>query len=222
MKIAFLWFSRLLFLCMLLYTGTRLGESLRWNLWATQLMKGGQMPNPPEITSCSQKWLTGVAAGMQGDQEEQRQIWMQSLACSEHYLSVLRTAVPQDRELALLATQLYPRSALAWFWLGETFIDTERLSGLQAYLHVVELEPRYGLAWCRLGWKYESMNEYETASQAFYNCCRNGDPGRNGCFGAGRMEEKLGNPTQAIAYYRLSRFEDAQKRADELEDQLNP
>jgi tetratricopeptide (TPR) repeat protein len=222
MKLVLPWLSWILFACMALYTGGQLDDSWRWNRWATQLLKDSPTPNPPEVRSCSQQWLVGVAAGKRGDQEEQRQIWMQSLACSPRYLSILRTADPKDQAMAQLAAQLYPRNALAWFWLGEIFFDTERLSGLDAYLHVVELEPHFGLAWCRLGWTYESMTEYETASQAFYNCCRNGDPGRNGCFGAGRMEENLGNTTQAIAYYRLSRFENAQMRADELEKQLNP
>jgi tetratricopeptide (TPR) repeat protein len=222
MKMVFTWLSRLLFVLMLLYSGARLGDSWRWNVWATRLLKDGQIPRPPEIKRCSQKWLTGVAAGIRGDLEEQRQIWEQSLACSQHYLSLLHAAVPGDQELARLAAQLYPRNALAWFWLGETLFYTDQPASLPAYLHIVELEPRNGTAWCRLGWIYEGLGEAETAAEDFYKCCREGDPGRNGCFGAGRNMEKLGDLTQAISYYRLSRDPNAQSRADELQKQLTP
>jgi tetratricopeptide (TPR) repeat protein len=222
MRMVFLWLSRLLFVLILLYSGARLGDSWRWNMWATHLLKDGQIPNPPEIKTCSQKWLTGVVAAKRGDLEEQRLIWEQSLACSQHYLTLLHAAAPQDQELARLAAQFYPRSTLGWFWLGGTLFYTDRSASQPAYLHIVELEPRNGIAWCHLGWIYEGLGEVETAAEDFYKCCRNGDPGRNGCFGAGRMMEKLGDPAQAITYYRLSRFDVAQSRADELEKQLNP
>jgi hypothetical protein len=63
----------------------------------------------------------------------------------------------------------------------------------------------------------------EQAANAYLNCCLNGDPGSNGCYGAGCMMERLGNLPQAIAYYyRLSCWEEAQNRADELERQANP
>ena len=86
----------------------------------------------------------------------------------------------------------------------------------------MELAPRDALAWCRLGVSYEGLQEFETAAQHFLKYCRNGDPGRNGCFAAGRMMEKLGNLAQAITYYRLSRLEESLGRAAELEKQRNP
>jgi len=124
--------------------------------------------------------------------------------------------------MALLATQYYPDSSKAWFWLGEATAPTDHLGARQAYLRTVALAPRYGLAWCRLGRNYESNSELEKATEAWLNCCLNGDPGKNGCYGAGRMMEQLGNPQQAIEYYRRSHWEGALNRADELEKQLIP
>jgi tetratricopeptide (TPR) repeat protein len=223
MKTVFLWSGRFLFLIALLYSGAHMSGTWRWNLWAIQLLKNDRPEYPLETKSCAQKWLSGVVAGKRGDLANQRQIWIQSLACSQQYLSMLRAKVPQDQELASLATQLYPRSAQAWFWLAETSAPADRSVGArQAYLRVVELDPQSGLAWCRLGVNYEISHEYGNATQGFLKCCQNGDPGRNGCFGAGRMMEKLGNLTQAITYYRLSRFDVAQQRADELEIQISP
>jgi hypothetical protein len=124
--------------------------------------------------------------------------------------------------MALLATQLYPSSSDAWFWLGEALAPTDRLDARQAYLHTVTLSPHHGLAWCRLGYDFEYDGQLEKALANFLNCCYSGDPGYHGCYGAGRMMEQQGNLPQAIAYHRLSRWEGALKRANELEKQLNP
>jgi hypothetical protein len=95
-------------------------------------LENGQTPNSLQTSSCSQKWLSGVAAGKRGDLASQRQLWAQSFACSQHYLPLLQAAAPQDRELALLASQLYPRSAPAWFWLGDASYPVDRPAALQA------------------------------------------------------------------------------------------
>ena len=95
-------------------------------------------------------------------------------------------------------------------------------AALAAYSRVVQLQPSNGLAWCRLGLVNEKTGQTLPAVDAYLGCCRNGNSGANGCYGAGRMMEKLGDPRKAIEYYRLSSYVDSLQRADELEKQLKP
>ena len=53
-----------------------------------------------------------------------------------------------------------------------------------------------------------------------FQACLNGDPGANGCYGAGSIARELGDLEAAIRYYRLSNWEEALSLADELENQL--
>lgn len=185
-------------------------------------LKGKGEPIAVTTSGCGHIWLVGVEAGKRGDLAGQRHIWEQALGCAPNYLSLLQAVLPQDKGMALLATQRYPDSSKAWFWLGEAIAPTDHLAARQAYLRTVALAPDDGLAWCRLGSSYEHDGEPEKASEAFLNCCLNGDRGSNGCYGAGRIMERLGNVQKAIEYYRLSRWEGALKRAEELENQLKP
>lgn len=65
-----------------------------------------------------------------------------------------------------------------------------------------------------------SKRDPQAALEAYLQSCYHGDSGANGCLGASRMAEKLGDPRAAIQYYRLSRYRGALQRADELEQML--
>jgi len=191
----------------------------RWNSRAILLLK--EEPIAVTASGCNHIWLAAAEAGRRGDLTEQRQFWEQALSCSPGNVSLLQKVLPLDVDMARLATQAYPDNPSAWFWFGEAIAPTDHLSARQAYLRTVALNPGDGLAWCRLGSNYESSGQIELAWNAFVNCCYHGDPGMNGCYGAGRMMEKFGNIQQAIRYYRLSRWQGALDRADKLEAQLN-
>jgi len=203
-----------------LFLGVRLQDAWGWNSRALLFLKGKGESIAVTASDCGHIWLVAAQAGRRGDLAGQRRIWEQALGCSPNNVSILRALLPQDMDMALLATQYYPDHSETWFWLGEAVAPTDHLGARQAYLRTVALAPRYGLAWCRLGRNYESNSELEKATEAWLNCCLNGDPGSNGCYGAGRMMEQLGDPQQAIEYYRRSHWEGALNRADELEKQL--
>ena len=65
------------------------------------------------ITSpgCSHIWLVGTVAGQRGDLLAQHQAFMQALGCSPNYQSLIQAVLPEDQELAQLATQYYPESS---------------------------------------------------------------------------------------------------------------
>jgi tetratricopeptide (TPR) repeat protein len=207
---------------LLIFSGVRLERAWQWNGRALPFLRGQGDAIPVQASGCEHLVLMAAEADKRDGISAQRHILEHALGCSIIHLSIVSTLFPIDQDMALLATQLYPFSSAAWFWLGETLAPGDHLHARQAYLRNVELSPHEGLTWCRLGVSYERDGEFKKASDAFLNCCHNGDPGSNGCYGAGRMMEKLGHPQQAIEYYRFSDWEGALKRADELEHLLNP
>ena len=214
----------LVLICVLsvgVFIGERLQDAWLWNSIGVRLNKGEEVSITIVNPDCAHIWMVGVIAGQRGDLAGQRHIWEQALGCSPGSLSLLQIVLPLDIYMPRLATQQYPNSSEAWFWLGETISPTDQLGARQAYLRSVELSPHAGLAWCRLGWNYQYDSEVEKSFAAFLKCCLNGDPGSNGCNHAGLFMERLGDLPQAIEYYRLSIYEKALKRADELEVQLN-
>ena len=215
----------LIVICILsvaIFMGGNIQDSLRWNITGIHLIKGEDASIAIENPDCSHIWMAGLIAGRSGDLSAQHRAWEKALTCSPGSLPILRIILPQDVDLAMAAVQRYPHTSQAWFWLGEAIAPTNPLGARQAYLRTVELSPHHALAWCRLGRDYKQEGDLERAAAAFLNCCENGDPGSNGCYGVGRIMEELGKPQEAINYYRRSRWEGAQKRADELEKQRSP
>jgi tetratricopeptide (TPR) repeat protein len=202
--------------------GGYLWRAWRWNLTALDLFKGKVTPISATDLACSEIWFNGMASGRRGDQAAQRRAFEQALGCSPEYISMVQAVMSADQGLAELATQRYPDQINAWFWLGDAAASVGPLAARPSYLRILAISPQNGLAWCRLGSTYEQTGEYEKAVEAFLSCCLNGDPGANGCYHAGGNMERLGDFKQAIAYYRLSRWQGALDRAQELEKSLEP
>jgi tetratricopeptide (TPR) repeat protein len=175
-------------------------------------------PSAPE--TCHQTWLRTAAGSADPAYFIPPVDVAALLGCGAPYVSLLGAIQPASYADATLAVARYPDDPDAWFWLGETAQAVAPQAALAAYSRVVQLEPSNGLAWCRLGLRYQVTGQLQAAVEAYLSCCRNGDPGSNGCYGAGAIMEKLGDPRLAVEYYRLSKYEGAQKRADELESQL--
>ena len=209
-------------LTVVLLSGGDLIRAGQMNVTAVRLIKGQDVSIPITAQDCSQIWLAGAVAGKHAGLPGRRPALEAALRCSPEYLSLVQALLPEDTGMAWTATRQYPDNSKAWFWLGDVTAPTDPMAARQAYLHTVALSAPHGLAWCRLGVNYEVKGELEKASEAYLNCCSYGDPGSNGCYGAGRMMERIGNPQLAIEYYRLSYWEGALKRAQELEKLINP
>lgn len=149
-------------------------------------------------------------------------LYLDAFKCSAEFLHLASKYRPIDLELAQEATQLYPTAYDAWVWLGFSQEYAQPNSGLAAYQQAVSLNPQAGAVWCHIGQISENLALFSQAETAYLECCNNQDPGDAGCFGAGRMAEKTGNPNQALQYYLRSRSPQAAERAGELKKQITP
>jgi tetratricopeptide (TPR) repeat protein len=128
----------------------------------------------------------------------------------------------QNEKLARMIVGQNPSNPAALFVLAEIVNQQNSKEETNLFEQVVLYDSTNGLAWCRLGTLYNRNKQLDKAVNAFLNCCRNGDPGSNGCYNPGRVMEKLGNLPKAIEYYRLSTSKVALKYAHELEKQIRP
>jgi tetratricopeptide (TPR) repeat protein len=166
--------------------------------------------------NCSINWLRAGALSSTSAGASYRDV----LKCGDIYLEMAKQARPLDTSLASYAVEQYPSSPKAWIWLANTLKATDRSAALSAYQVTLSLDPGNSLAWCESGFIYEREHDYESARTTFNNCCTYGDAGSEGCYGAGRMEEKLGNPQAAINAFLRSKWEGSWIRARELEKEL--
>ena len=167
---------------------------------------------------CRINWQASLLARRMAEPPEIEANLEQMLVCSPAAIDWLLLVAPQRADLAQRAAQLYPQQASAWFWLGDLAIGAGDFVQASRYFAVsVEIESGNGLAWCRLGQALQQQEQHPQALEAFWQCCQNGDPGSNGCYGAGRVAERLGDIPAAIRYYRRSHWQDALERADALE-----
>ena len=106
--------------------------------------------------------------------------------------------------------------------MAENVSQDNPVESARLYSQGLKIDPSNGSIWCRLGQLQDAGGDIAAAEVSFFQCCLHGDPGKNGCYGAGVAAEKQGNLEKAINYYRFSRWEGALQRANELEASLNP
>jgi tetratricopeptide (TPR) repeat protein len=182
------------------------------------LQSVGNLLNQEGQSYCRLSWFG--AKFLSNDQHQG--LYPNTFNCSLEYLHILTKYRPIDLQLAQQAVQMYPKSIDALEWLAFSQEYTKPNSGLASYQEVVALDRHNGAAWCQIGQIDQNLALIDQAMSAFLECCKNQDPDGKGCYGAGQMAEKGGNMEQAIQYYRLSKADDAQNRANELEKQLHP
>lgn len=215
---------------------SQVGEVPALNLLALQtswsILGGLSLGSSPDLTggaaiakrSCEVKWLTfqqerwtidetplALRGGLEG-----------LFPCPERYLRLLEASLPSDEAVAARVTEERPRAAWGWFWLGRARRMTGASGAADAFRRGLMLDPSNGEAWIEVAQLYALFGNASEALAAYLAACRNGDPHRNGCWGAGRTAESLGDLRSAIEYYRLSRWDVALKRASHLAGQICP
>jgi len=171
--------------------------------------------------SCREDWLRAMSTRSAGENEDAIP-WQDFLACGPDYLPLLRAVQPRNGPLAEKALESHPDDPELWIWLGDITFFSDPPKALHSFQKAVDLEPMNGAAWCRLGNSMNYNQLPQDATGAYMTCCRLEDPGYKGCYGAGRVYEKLGDIPAAIAAYRLSADPKARQRAAELEAQVEP
>jgi tetratricopeptide (TPR) repeat protein len=173
-----------------------------------------------DIQDCHASWFRGWVANRLGQEGERDLAWGVTIRCLPQYILMLRILAPQNQALAELAVQEQPAAAEAWFWLANLRVKQSADEAIELYQRGLDLKPQDGLRWRELGDLWLTTNQPQSALEAYLQSCYHGDPGSNGCYGAGRIVEDMGDFQTAIRYYRLSRWSGAHERAAQLEQQL--
>ncbi len=105
------------------------------------------------------------------------------------------------------------------FIMASILAQAQPERAIQLYRQGLEGKPNDGVRWYELGDLLVDIDPM-AAIEAYLQSCIQGDPGKHGCDGAGKIAESLGDIPLAIQYYRRSGWEGAQQRAAELEQGL--
>jgi O-antigen ligase len=174
--------------------------------------------------NCRAGYYEGLAHHAAGDALAQAATWARTFDCSADYIAYVAVLAPEDADLARRAVAAQPDSADGYFWLASLLAGANSPSvaadeAIALYRHGLSLAPDDGRRWLALAQLLEGRDD-AAALDAFLQACLHGDPGANGCLGAGRLAEARGDLPAAIHYYRLSNWEGARDRAGELERRL--
>ncbi len=169
---------------------------------------------------CRLLWLSAVSTAASRGALPSHEALLRAIRCQPEYLEVLQGLAPYDVRLADEVVRLYPRNPDALMWLAEVKERFDRVRATELYEMITRVDPKNGLAWCRLGVQRQDQGDLERALAAFQECCMHGDPGSNGCWRAGGILEKQGRLEEAIFWYSQSRFSKALERARELQQKI--
>ncbi|MEJ5312817.1 MULTISPECIES: tetratricopeptide repeat protein [Anaerolinea] len=170
---------------------------------------------------CRLLWLSAVSTVSSQGALLSHEVLLRAIRCQPGYLEVLRGLAPYDVSLAEEVVRLYPRNPSALMWLAEVKERFDRVQATELYEIVTRVDPKNGLAWCRLGAQRQNQGDLDRALTAFQECCVHGDPGSNGCWRAGGILEQQGHLEEAIFWYNQSRFSSALKRAQDLQQRIS-
>lgn len=169
---------------------------------------------------CRAHWYEGLVYDMTGDLAGRAASWGALLNCSAGYTGFMSLLVDDDVELARLAIASQPKDAAGYFWLAGLTARESPADAVAFYERGLELDPGNGRQWLALAELLRPVDE-TAALDAYLQACLHGDPGANGCLNAGDLAQTHGDTQSAIDYYRLSKYDEARTRADELERLLS-
>lgn len=169
---------------------------------------------------CRAGWYDGLIAGAAGDAGGRSAAWSDLLGCTPDYTAYMAMLAPDDETLARQALAAQPDNAAAYFWLAAIQAPHAPVEAIALYRQGLALSPRDGWRWLALARLLAGRDDAASLA-AYLQVCLNGDPGANGCAHAAAIVEAQGDLETAIRYYRLSNWEEAQRRADELESELS-
>lgn len=168
---------------------------------------------------CRAGWYEGLIADAAGDGAARSAAWRALLGCAADYTGYMAVLAPDDEALARAALEAQPDNPAAYFWLAEILAPDAPVEAIALFREGLSYAPADGWRWLALARLLDGRDD-AAALDAYLQACRNGDPGANGCAHAATIVEAQGDLETAIRYYRLSNWDEAQRRADELESEL--
>ena len=169
--------------------------------------------------NCQVYWFIWLAKRRQMDDRIIERISPKVMQCSGAYIQMMRRISPENIALATEAVYYQPNLAESWFWLADLSSVQDPELAIDYFEIGLEIDPLSGRNWIELGRLLESRDQLK-ALEAFLIACHLDDPGKHGCYGAGRVAEKIGDLQNAMAYYRLSTWPPVREKADRLEESL--
>lgn len=191
-----------------------------WKVNPWMLMAAEQQWKSLAASDCRVQWMLGLTSRALQETTQKESAVLAALECSPDYLPLVMATEPNSKSLSWRAVQIYPDHPDDYFWLAEQIQSLDPTRAQALYLHVTQIEPRNGLAWCRLGRLMRGKDD-AAALHALTQCCYNGDPGSNGCYNAGYLMEQYGDYASALNYYHLSRLVEARDREYYIVNLLN-
>jgi hypothetical protein len=125
----------------------------------------------------------------------------------------------EQLEIDQLASKNPADQSEAKFILARILSKSQPDQAILLYRDGLQLNADNGVRWYELGDLLVKSNS-QAAIEAYLQSCYYGDPGNHGCFGAGKVAEEQGDILSAIRYYRLSKWDIASQRANQLEQSL--
>lgn len=171
-------------------------------------------------TNCTLHWHEGLLLAAADQPAGRDAAWASLLDCTHEYARYMPVLSPGNTALAQEMIARQPGSPAGYFWLAEMIAPADPAAAVDLYRQGLALAPEDGRRWAYLAALLLEGGDLDGALEAYLQSCHNGDPGANGCLGAGKVAEQQGDPAAAIGYYRLSKFSGSLERADLLEQQL--
>lgn len=168
---------------------------------------------------CRDSWFAALSAHQQAVVTRRDAYLAELLACPPERALLIRPLAPDDTIWAERVWLASPADVEALFWLADALLQSNPVQAALYYSQGLAIKPSDARRWLIYG-DVLRYSDPGAAIQAYRNACRLGDPGSNGCYRAGLTAERLGEYQKAIHYYRLSRWEGAHRRADNLEARL--
>jgi tetratricopeptide (TPR) repeat protein len=181
----------------------------------------------------AEAWFWLAELNLESAPESAIKAYWQGLGRAPH---TKRAWAEMSRAFASLDTKralaLYEQLGLAEFASKDPYLQAESefilaaiLAGeqpkraIQLYRQGLQAAPHDGVRWYELGDLLKGADP-QAALEAYHQSCYNGDPGHHGCYPAGLIAEEFGDIQLALHYYRLSKWDEALKKVDQLEDSL--
>jgi tetratricopeptide (TPR) repeat protein len=99
------------------------------------------------LTNCHAYWLLGIIFDKAGKVPLRDSTRQSAIRCSPSYISLAMVVAPENINLAIQSTKIYPEHAEAWFWLAGLYIKDNPEQAVLFYWKGLQEDPNNRPAW---------------------------------------------------------------------------